>query len=148
MRMNLLKRKPDLRNVQKLPALPKPEICGFLQPFAVTLGLTFTDNEVRFPQPLCFEQRAVHASAYCETLYPECIPYDDIVIMEYDGNKLQMILRNGHIFHFVADSRLWLVSSTMKYGEPLLITVWWWMFSGWITLLWWKLTGRYKNAIR
>lgn len=140
--MSLLRKKYDLCSLQKLPALPQSEIYERICPFALQLGLTFADNEIRFPQPLCFEQQAIHFSAYCEKLYPKCIPYDDIVIMESYGNKLKVVLRSGHIFHFVENRDVWLVRNALNYGKPPLITVWWWQLSGWITLWWWRLTKR------
>lgn len=140
--MNLLRRKRDLCSLQKLPALPQPIIYEQLCPFAAQLGLIFADDGILFPQPLCFEQQVIHASAYCENLYPKSIPYDDIVIMESCGNRLKVVLRTGHIFHFVENRDVWLVRNALNYDKPPLIRVWWWQFSGWITLCWWKLTKR------
>ena len=146
--MNFWRRKRDLRCLSELPTLTKSTICDELRPFAVPLGLTFTETEICFPQPLCIEQKAILISAFNESPYPKSIPYNDIVIMDAYDNKLKIILRSGHIFHFVKDRPVWLVDNPLNYGEPSAFTVWWWSFSGWVTRLWWKITRRNRRTQR
>lgn len=146
--MKRLRRNRALRHLQKLPALTKSEICDELLPFVGPLGVTFAENEIRFRSSLCLEQRAILASAYCEGLYSESIRYADIIGMDVSGNKLDVLLRSGHIFHFVKGRPVWLVENSLHFGEPLILRVLWWGFSGWVTGLWWCVTRRHTPPQR
>ena len=138
--MNLLKRKRELRRFRKQPPVNPNEIYDELQSFAKSIGFTLAENEIRFPQPLCFEQLALLMSAYCENLYRETVPFADIIGMKSNGDRIRILLRTGHEFSFVKDRPLWMVHNLLNYGEPFFLTVWGWKLSGW----WEKVTCQHS----
>lgn len=140
--MNVLKRKRELRYLQKLPALTKSQVYDKLYPFATSFGLSFTEREILFPQPLSTSQKAILNTIYFDERYKESIPYADIVAAEDSPKGVRIRLRNGYVFYFMKESQVWYVRNPLKHGEPSRLTVGWWKFSGWITLGWWRLTGR------
>lgn len=140
--MNFLKRKWILYRLQSFPALPESQVCDQLRPFAIELGLTFTNKGIRFPKILSTDQRAVLDIIYCKDQYKESIPYKDIIATKYFPQGIKIKLRNGYIFHFIEGSPVWYVSDPLKCSEPSRLTAAWWKLSGWITLQWWKLSGR------
>lgn len=128
--MQLLKRKWILNRLRKQCALKRFEVCEKLHPFIVQYGLTFTENEIRFPQTICKDQRTICFLADWSGLYQDGIPFKDIVYMGYRGSMLRMVLRTGFTFCFLPNGRLWYVCNVLKYGEPTHIKVWWWKISG------------------
>ena len=137
--MNFLKRKRELQRLQSLPSLAKIEVCDNLHPFVVQLGLTFTENEICFPQPICYIQHRINASAYCEELYAKSIRFTDIINIKKKHDGTYFTLRAGHIFYFSDKYQYWCIRNPLSYNKPAIITVWWWMFTGWLAGWWRKL---------
>lgn len=137
--MNSLKRKRELYRLQSLPALTRFEVCDKLQPLVVQLGLTFTENEICFPQPLCDQQRIVYICACCEKLYEKSIRFSDVIYMKNNHESTCAVLRTGHAFYFFNDCKFWYIYNVLGYGEPTHITVWWWKLTAYFLLRWRKL---------
>lgn len=137
--MNSLKRKQELCRLQSLPALTRFEVCDKLHPLVVHLGLTFTENEICFPQPLGYQQRTVYICACCETLYEKSIRFSDIVYIKNNNKRICAVLRTGHAFYFFHDCKFWYIYNALGYGEPTHTTLWWWKFTGYFALWWRKL---------
>lgn len=128
--MKSLRKKRELCRLQTFSAMSKFEVCNKLQPFVAHFGLTFTENEICFPQPLCCEQHIIYISACCENLYERSIRFSDIVYIRNNNKRLCLLLRTGHVFYFFSDHRFWYIRNALDFGQPTALTVWWWMFSG------------------
>lgn len=135
--MNLFKRKRELRRLQNLPELTRFEVCDKLQSLTVQFGLTFTENEICFPQPMCCQQYAIYLSACCEELYEKSICFSDIIYINKNSKRVCMALRTGHVFYFFYDSELWYIYNPLHYGEPSYLFLLWWWYTGRI-LFWWR----------
>ena len=135
--MNALERKWVWNRLQIQPSPTKFEVCSKLQPLVTQFGLTLTENKICFPQPLCYQQRAIYVCACCEKLYEKSIRFSDIVYINNNGQKICVVLRTGHVFYFFNDCQYWYIYNALGYGNPHLITVWWWKFTGGF-LLWWR----------
>ena len=55
--------------------------------FVTQFGLTLTENKICFPQPLCYQQRAIYVCACCEKLYEKSIRFSDIVYINNNNGQ-------------------------------------------------------------
>lgn len=137
--MILFKRKRELSRLQNLPALTRFEVCDGLQPFVVQLGLTFTEDEIRFPQPLSYQQFAIYFAASCDRLYVKSIRFSDVIDIDKNSKRTYLVVRTGHVFYFFKDCEIWYVDNPLHNGEPCTIVLWWWALSACIVHRWRKL---------
>lgn len=136
--MNILKRKLMLAVLRKKPALPRLEVCDRMRPYLRQYGLTLSQTEILFPEERPYIQNLIRI-AKSFGIYEKSIPYHAVVYIRETSEGLDMMLRTGHVFRFSPESPVWLIDNLYNYGEPSPVTVWWWGFSGNMTMLWWKI---------
>lgn len=140
-RMNILKRKWALCYMKRLPAVPKLEVCDKLRPYLKHYKLILSDTEIVFPEERCCCQRLLQFT-YAYGVYEESIPYESVIYIMETPIGVHLLLRTGHEFTFTLKSPHWHIKNLYDYGKPLMITVWWWKFSGQVVMLWWKVEQR------
>lgn len=145
--MNHLKNKIMLAGLKSYPGLSSFKICEKIRPYLRQFNLGIAKDQIILP-----ENRPEEQDVICRLHAPDCytraIPFDQILWTEERLEGLHLYLRTGHIFFFPREGKVWQVTNLYGYGEPSLVTVWWWAFSGWVASGVKKLFGVFRNSAR
>lgn len=129
--MNHWKNKIMLAGLKSYPGLSSFKICEKIRPYLRQFNLSLAKNQIVLPENRSEEQDII-CRLNTSDCYMHVIPFNQILWTEERREGLHLYLRTGHVFFFPREGKIWQITNLYGYGEPSLITVWWWAFSGWV----------------
>lgn len=142
--MKFLKSKIVLAGLKYYPALSSFEICEKIRPYLRPFHLSLAKDKILLPEEKGEEQTFV-CLMNAPDMYTHVIPFDQILWAEERKEGLHFYMRTGYVLFFPRDGKVWRVTNLYNYGQPCRLTVWWWVFSGWICRGWNSVRGATKR---
>lgn len=119
-----------LAGLKSYPGLSPFKICDEIRPYLRQFNLSLAKDQILLPEKRSKQQNVI-CRLYAPNCYTRTIPFDQILWTKESREGLCLYLRTGHVFFFPRKGNIWQISNVYGYGEPSLVTVWWWRFSRW-----------------